>query len=89
MRTIQIPLRAIARAVNGPFHGSRLLVPVQVDWPELQLTEEQILANAAALASGVPTPFPDPSIFTVEIPYYPHQAAAAAPAENLTARRTD
>jgi len=40
-----------------------------VDWPELQLTEEQTLAlaNAIAAANGQPAPYPDWSLFAVEL----------------------
>jgi hypothetical protein len=40
---------------------------VRVDWPELRLTEEQVFANAAAHAFNQPEPFPDPSIFLIEL----------------------
>lgn len=59
------------RIVNGPMVGRSLIVPVCVDWPELRLTEEQMLANAVAIANGQPPPFPDPSIFDIELPYVP------------------
>jgi hypothetical protein len=47
--------------------GARAAIPVMVDWPELRLTEEQVLANAWALAYGERTPYPDHSMFVIEI----------------------
>jgi hypothetical protein len=53
--------------LNRPRLGARTLYPVKVDWPELQLTENQIVANAFARANGEDVPFPDQSIFTVSV----------------------
>lgn len=71
MRTITIPADVIRRALNGPIQGTHLEFAVAVDWPELRLTEEQIIANAIALANGERSPYPDHSIFSVTIPYVP------------------
>ena len=71
MRRIRVPLAVLERAVNGPFVGDVLEFAVAVDWPELRLTEEQVIANALALASGQPSPYPDQSVFAVEVPYAP------------------
>ena len=70
MRNITIPQWVLKRAVNGPIEGAWLEFPVQVSWPELRLTEEQILANAVAWVSGAPLPYDDNSIFSVILPYY-------------------
>ncbi len=47
--------------------GIRVSIPVIVDWPELQLTEAQIAANALAKAWDKPEPFPNHAIFDVQI----------------------
>lgn len=48
-------------------HGLHAVIPVIVDWPELRLTRDQILANAVADADGQPRPFPNQAIFAVVI----------------------
>lgn len=75
MREIAIP------SINwASTPGARVRVPVKVGWPELQLNEAQVVANAVALAAGDPTPFPDPSIFIVVIerPAAPEWRGASA-----------
>lgn len=47
--------------------GIFALVPVKVDWPELQLAEGQMIANAVAVATCRPAPFPDRSFITLRI----------------------
>lgn len=47
--------------------GQEATIPVKVDWPELQLTEEQLLQNSVARANDQDPPFPDLSIFNVRI----------------------
>ena len=72
MRTIRIPPDVIRRMLTEPIQGRAMLFAVQVDWPELRLTEEQVLANAAWAMEPhrtSPRPFPDPSVFDIEIPY--------------------
>lgn len=69
MRTIKIPQAVIDRAVHGPITGVCLEFAVSVDWPELQLTEEQIFANVLAHLDGLETPYPDQSIFSVTVPW--------------------
>lgn len=62
MRTITLG------AINwSEVEGAYAVIPVLVDWPELRLTEEQVLANAIAHANGEDTPFPDPSYIEVRI----------------------
>lgn len=72
MRTIDVPYAMIRAAVqltsDAPTGGNCVVFPVKVDWPELQLTEDQMLANAAARACGQPPPHEDRSIFTVRLP---------------------
>lgn len=68
-RTIEIPQRFIDRVARGPIAGRCLVVPVAVNWPELRLTEAQLLANAVALANGEREPYPDPSIFSIKLPW--------------------
>lgn len=62
MREIRLP-----NLNNVPDGGAWVAVPVKVDWPELQLTEEQVFANAVALVMGREEPYPDHSFFTVLI----------------------
>ena len=69
LRTITIPQHVIERAAKGPIVGMALECAVSVNWPELRLTEDQIITNAAARASGQPEPYPDHSIFSICIPY--------------------
>lgn len=75
MRRIVIPheamLKATAPITGCAYEGTHVLLPVRVDWPELRLTEEQILANAAALAFGKEQPYPNNQIFFVQIPRVP------------------
>lgn len=66
MRTIRIPGDVISRMLTQPIQGRAMLFPVQVDWPELRLTEAQMMANAVWASEPhrtTPRPFPDPSIF--------------------------
>lgn len=66
MREIKIPLGIIKSWVGNPI-GRCLSIPVKVDWEELQLTEEQVLANSMALAYDKPIPYSDKSMFCVVI----------------------
>lgn len=66
-RTITVGAKMVEMAARGEFSGVRLVFPVQVDWPELQLTESQMLTNVAALANGQEPPFPDRSVFMVVV----------------------
>jgi hypothetical protein len=70
MRVIVIPAEAIKATRNGSPHipGAYVVVPVKVDWPELRLTESQIIENAVALANGQPEPHDDNSVFLVQLP---------------------
>ena len=47
--------------------GARAVIPVKVDWPELRLTEQQMLENAFAVAHGHEPVWYDASIFEVII----------------------
>lgn len=69
MRIIRVPAQAIRQAAYGPISGSVIQAAVCVNWPELQLTETQIIANVMARLDGHPQPFPDHSIFAIELPY--------------------
>jgi hypothetical protein len=64
MREIVLPIVERSELV-----GCYRAFAVKVDWPELQLTEEQLWQNAVARGFGDPEPFPDPSIFVVKVPY--------------------
>ena len=71
-RTVVIPQTAIFKAAYGPVEGRALLVPVQVGWPELQLTERQRFENALWRSlphRDTPIPHHDHSIFDVQLPY--------------------
>ena len=67
-RTITLP-QAFADALVQTPAGRMLEIPVEVNWPELQLSERQILANALARSAGQIAPYPDPSIFSIRVPY--------------------
>lgn len=69
MRTIKIPFAVLLAALKSPC--PRLSYCVEVGWPELRLTEEQIIANAAAHVNGQETPYPNLSIFNVELETWP------------------
>lgn len=62
MRSITVPCPDWDKLV-----GARAVIPVKVDWPELRLTENQIVANAIARAAGGDHPFPDRSFIEVII----------------------
>ena len=66
MRTVKIPIKRIVEYINNP-SGVSLVIPVIVNWPELKLTESQIIANSIALVNGEPIPFNDNSIFQIEM----------------------
>jgi len=66
MRKVKIPLSKVKEWVNSP-SGVSLVIPVLVNWPELQLTEEQRLENAIALVNGEREPHEDNALFEVEI----------------------
>lgn len=67
-RTITMPVAFAEELRDNTLGGAFLCQPVKVGWPELQLTEEQIMANAIALAWGRDAPFRDKSIFEVRVP---------------------
>ena len=69
-RRIEIPQRVLDRAVEGPIEGNCVEFAVSVNWPELRLTEGQVITNACARAAGQPEPYPDHSIFVVRVPYH-------------------
>ena len=60
MRQIKVPAVDWDEVV-----GSHAVVVVKVDWPEVRLTHNQVLANAFAKADGRPEPFPDHSFVEV------------------------
>lgn len=47
--------------------GVAAVVPVKVNWPELRLTESQVVANTLARLDNAPEPYPDHSTFYVVI----------------------
>jgi hypothetical protein len=67
MRSITVPERVLQQIAGG-FTGTALYWPVEVDWPELRLTEEQQLANIGARLRGEPPPHDNHQIFTVVLP---------------------
>lgn len=66
MRTIEIPLEAVVRWLDEGV-GRSCVIPVKVGWPELTLTNDQILANAVARDNDEPDPFPDNSYISIEL----------------------
>lgn len=69
-RRIVAPHEAMKTYLHGPREGRALEFAVKVDWPELQLTEAQMLENARARAAGHPAPHRDLSYITVELPFF-------------------
>lgn len=47
--------------------GKSVSIPVKVDWPELRLTQDQVMANAVADADGEERPYPDNSYIEIVI----------------------
>lgn len=66
MRKVKIPIERVIEWAKNPV-GTFLRFPVRVDWEELQLTEEQIIANSFAIINNEPVPYPDNSTFYVEV----------------------
>ena len=73
MRRITIPHHVMERLAHGPIEGTCVEFAVSVNWPELRLTEAQVIANAIARAQGHDEPFPDHSIFAVTLPWPPRK----------------
>ncbi|MCU0521434.1 MAG: hypothetical protein MUF84_12160 [Anaerolineae bacterium] len=63
MRQVRLPLLK-----DVPEGGAYVAVPVLVNWPELEPTEEQMMANMVARVMGREEPYPDHRFFTVLIP---------------------
>ena len=61
-RTIKINIHQLIKHAEG----SRIILPVKVDWPQLQLDNDQIAANAVARSEGAEEPYPDDSLIFVE-----------------------
>jgi hypothetical protein len=64
MRTITLPRSIYSSEYKG---GAYIEVAVAVDWPELQLTDDQVFENAMARALDQPTPHKEPIIY-VKVP---------------------
>ena len=62
-RTIKLNIHELLKHPEG----SCLILPVKVDWPQLQLDNDQIAANAVARSEGAEEPYPDDSLIIVEI----------------------
>lgn len=60
MKRIVIPADVMQKVVDC-VGGSRTCMSVKVNWPELQLSPNHKLANAAAVAARRPPPYPDTS----------------------------
>lgn len=60
MREIKLP-----RIVDKDGPGWGVVIPVQVDWPEVQLTEQQAFENMMARACGAMPPHEDHSFINV------------------------
>ena len=66
MREITLSYKQICEALTNN-HGMNICFPVRVNWPELRLSEAQIVANSFAIAYGQERPYPDNSLFNVKI----------------------
>ena len=66
MRQVIVSRETIQSWLNDQ-KGRCLAIPVKVGWPELQLTEQQILENSLALLGPNPIPHNDNSIFNVVV----------------------
>ncbi|KKN42475.1 hypothetical protein LCGC14_0712850 [marine sediment metagenome] len=64
MRTIRLPAKVLQ---EYEWKGRYSVCTVKVDWPELQLTDDQIVANAHAMLYGQERPHPDLSLISIEI----------------------
>lgn len=93
MRTITLAPELLAHlfaAATEPFVG----IPIVVDWPEVQLSADQRLANALAVRAGTPAPHADPSVFLLLVPVVTVsdddriRARGADPAQGDTLDRT-
>lgn len=60
MNRIEIPADVMAKIIACD-QGRSTIMTCKVDWPELQLTERQVLENAADHARGRNGRHPDPS----------------------------
>lgn len=67
MREIVIPRKILDEALRAHESGFALSYPVHVNWPELQLTDNQVISNAAATAAGLVAPYDDNSVFTIRL----------------------
>lgn len=70
--TIEVPeslIRAAMGDSSNPWPGRQVVTPIKVNWPELQLTESQILENALDRANGQPGRHIDRSIIDLSMPY--------------------
>jgi len=66
MRTITLPA-SMWQEHDGMF----IEVVVKVNWPEVQLTDQQSFENAIARIAGRPLPHEDHSTFAVRLPRRP------------------
>ena len=66
MREVAIDRKQVEAWLKNPM-GAYLCFPVKVGWPELQLTEQQILENSLAMLGPNPMPHEDQSIFNVVV----------------------
>lgn len=57
-------------ATKLKYQGRKLVLPCYVGWPELQLNEEQVLANAIAMMDGKPLPHAPSGLIIVEFDPY-------------------
>ena len=65
MRAIRIPAKLLAEPLK--WGAKRRVITVKVDWPELRLTEDQIVANVLATVHGAERPYPDLSFISIEL----------------------
>ncbi len=72
MKRITVPMAAMSeywRQVSPV--GRSMIVVVRLDWPQLRLTENQLVQNSVARALGHEPPHPDPALIEIELPYVP------------------
>ena len=65
MRRLKVSSKQMQSAITNTL-GKSLVITFHVDWPELQLTENQIMANVLARCDGREIPYLEPYV-TVEL----------------------
>lgn len=94
MRTITVnskylfgAIREAQDAANESNDTATTIVPIAVDWPELRLTRDQLMANHAAKRNGLPEPHDNPALFELHVQAEPEVPTAAGPKIVLPGRK--